>query len=168
MDGIEQDETQARRANELYWESDTSVNRIADQLGLSKGSLYAAIEPLASESMCPLCQEPLVYLNRTALEKGHLQCSGCGTEFEEKGSGIASRTPVGDEAGEPARPRRRPPTSEEDADSDIIGDVARAPVDYRESSNGEAEADRPSGQLVLSTTLLALGVGLLLARVFRR
>ena len=117
MDGIERTEDQIREANELYWESETSVNRIADRLGLSKGSLYAAIEPLASESICPLCSAPLVYNNRTALEKGQLQCSSCGTEFSEKAgtTGARSARVAAKVAGRPAAvatpvPTPAPPT----------------------------------------------------------
>ncbi len=173
MDGIEQEEEQARRANELYWESETSVNRIADELGLSKGSLYAAIEPLASESMCPLCQEPLVYANRTALDKGHLQCVGCGTEFEEKGAAPLSErsvmSPATGDGGPPVERRDEPTAAAREQDeTEVIGDVTRAPVDLRDRSASGVESDRPSGQLVLGTGMLALGVGLLVARVFRR
>ena len=71
----------ARAANELYWESDTSVNQIAERLALSKGTLYGLVRPLPAEIGCPRCGVEMVYPNRTALEKGVLACPGC--EFEE-------------------------------------------------------------------------------------
>lgn len=72
-----------RAANELYWESDSSVNQIAERLDISKGTLYGLIRPLPSEVLCPQCQEEMVYPNRTALEKGFLVCPGCAFEEEE-------------------------------------------------------------------------------------
>ena len=68
------------RANRLYWESDASVNEIADQMDLSKGALYQLIEPLAAEVDCPDCGAMLEYANRTALDRGLMQCSTCGRE----------------------------------------------------------------------------------------
>ncbi len=68
------------RANRLYWESDASVNDIASRLDLSKGALYQLIEPLAAEVPCPDCGATLEYPNRTALERGLMQCSTCGRE----------------------------------------------------------------------------------------
>ena len=68
------------RANELYWESEASVNDIAERLDLSKSMLYQLIEPLAAEVDCPDCGSMLVYPNRTALDKGLMQCPDCGRE----------------------------------------------------------------------------------------
>lgn len=66
------------RANELYWGSDRSVNQIADDLDLSKGALYAVIAPLPAGLGCPLCGEEVVYSNRTAQDRGKLECPSCG------------------------------------------------------------------------------------------
>lgn len=65
------------RANELYWESDRSVNQIADDLELSKGALYGIIEPEPSGLGCPLCGQEVVYPNRTAKEREMLDCPTC-------------------------------------------------------------------------------------------
>jgi len=65
------------RANELYWGSERSVNQIADDLELSKGALYGIIEPEATGLACPLCGDEVVYANRTAKEKGMLDCPSC-------------------------------------------------------------------------------------------
>lgn len=65
------------RANELYWESDRSVNQIADDLELSKGALYGIIEPESSGLGCPLCGDEVVYSNRTAKEREVLDCPTC-------------------------------------------------------------------------------------------
>jgi len=66
------------RANELYWGSDRSVNQIADDLGLSKGALYGMIRPLAAGTGCPACGTEVVHPNRTAQERGLVDCPACG------------------------------------------------------------------------------------------
>ena len=68
------------RAHELYWESDESVNQIAEQLDLSKSSLYNLIAPLSSGLPCPRCSADMEYRNRTARDKGFLTCSACDLE----------------------------------------------------------------------------------------
>ena len=65
------------RANELYWGSDKSVNQIADELDLSKGALYAMVQPLATGLGCPLCGSEVVYPNRTSKERQRLDCPTC-------------------------------------------------------------------------------------------
>lgn len=73
----------AERANSLYWDSAASVNDIADELELSKGSLYAMIEPRGAGLACPDCGAELEYPNRTARERGFLTCGACGLEEDE-------------------------------------------------------------------------------------
>ena len=70
------------RANQLYWESDDSVNEIADRLDLSKGALYGLVEPLATDEPCPECGATLEFSNRTARDKGMVVCPSCGMEEE--------------------------------------------------------------------------------------
>jgi len=71
---------EARQANRLYWDTDESVNGIADRLELSKGRLYDMITSLEVEATCPKCGTNLVYANRTAREHGTLTCEACGFE----------------------------------------------------------------------------------------
>lgn len=68
------------RANDLYWKSDLSVNQIAEDLELSKGTLYEIIRPLPTGSFCPECGEEVVYANRTARDRGMVSCARCGWE----------------------------------------------------------------------------------------
>ena len=75
--------TGLEEANRLYWSSDKGVNQLADELGVSKGMLYAAIEPKPSGFPCANCGDQLVYANRTALERALLNCPSCGTEVPE-------------------------------------------------------------------------------------
>ena len=74
-----------QRANTLYWESDRSVNQIADEMDLSKGMLYGMIRPLPANLPCPRCSTALEYANRTARERGLLSCPACGLEGDEPG-----------------------------------------------------------------------------------
>ncbi len=150
--GIEHD-IDDNQANELYWSSDESVNRIADRLGLSKGSLYAAIKPKPVDSLCPVCRGQLGYANRTALERGTLSCSECTHEFS-------------------MRPDRTPKIAPlpEATPTDTPG-VAEPPLRPRTGPRRGASVEperSASKQWVLGTTLLALGTGLLVQRLMNR
>ncbi len=72
-----------QEANRLYWESDTSVNQIGEDLGLSKGALYNLIDPLPAGLPCPECGAEMIFFNRTARDKGFLACPECEMEEEE-------------------------------------------------------------------------------------
>lgn len=71
------------RANTLYWGSDASVNRLADELDLSKGALYDMIEPYPAGIPCPNGDGEMGYANRTARDRGFVTCDQCGFEDEE-------------------------------------------------------------------------------------
>lgn len=72
----------AARANGLYWSSDTGVNRLARELGLSKGALYRLVAPLSAGLRCPRCGAELGYPNRTTRDRGLASCAECGLEDE--------------------------------------------------------------------------------------
>jgi len=80
MDEDHHDRDLARRANELYWGSDESVNRIAERLDLSKSTLYDLVGPLMSGSACPVCGTETDFPNRTARQRDQLVCPVCGWE----------------------------------------------------------------------------------------
>ncbi len=84
MEPLEQHDPRVKRANTLYWESDRSVNQIADEMELSKGMLYELINPLRSGLPCPRCSSDMEYSNRTARERTLLTCSSCRLEAEEE------------------------------------------------------------------------------------
>jgi hypothetical protein len=65
------------RVNELYWDTGRSVNQIADELDLSKGALYGVIRPQQAGLGCPLCGAEVGYPNRTAKDRGSLECPTC-------------------------------------------------------------------------------------------
>jgi predicted RNA-binding Zn-ribbon protein involved in translation (DUF1610 family) len=83
MTGAAADQETERKANELYWGSQWSVNQIADELDLSKGVLYGIIRPQPAGLACPTCGEEVSYPNRTARERGLVGCTSCGWAGEE-------------------------------------------------------------------------------------
>lgn len=100
MDGTRVDSDLTRRANELYWGSDESVNQIAERLDLSKSALYGRLGPLPAGMACPLCGEEAEYANRTARDNEELECPSCGWEGAEDDAapldaqGSGGRAPV--------------------------------------------------------------------------
>jgi predicted RNA-binding Zn-ribbon protein involved in translation (DUF1610 family) len=94
MSGVAPDRETERRANELYWGSERSVNQIADELDLSKGVLYGIIRPRPSGLACPTCGQEVVHPNRTAKERRLVACASCGWGGEE-----VDADPVGGEGG---------------------------------------------------------------------
>jgi hypothetical protein len=112
MTGSDIDRETADMANELYWNSDRSVNKIADEMDLSKGTLYGMILPWQSGLSCPACTQEVVYANRTMKEKGQVSCPSCGWEGSEddtavEGAGGSVTVPVSGEDDVPAPPPSR-------------------------------------------------------------
>ena len=97
------------RANELYWESDKSVNQIADELELSKGMLYGMIRPLPAGLPCPRCSSDLEYANRTARERGLITCRTCALELNQaQADALSAPTPAPAPAAVRDEPAARP------------------------------------------------------------
>lgn len=88
------------RANELYWSSGRSVNSIAEDLDVSKGTLYGLLRPLRIGVPCPECGGDLEYPNRTARDRGLVVCADCGLEAEEELVRADLREATTDEAPE--------------------------------------------------------------------
>ena len=72
----------ARVVNRMYWDSNESVNRIAQQLDLSKGALYGMIAPAPADGTCLNCGSRLSFGNRTARERGLAECVACARNDE--------------------------------------------------------------------------------------
>lgn len=104
------DEKVRERANTLYWASDAGVNDIADELDLSKGALYGMIDPLDAGLACPACSGAMEYANRTARDRGMVNCPACGLE-EEAELVEAAALDVEDEVSFPTPEQRAGPTS---------------------------------------------------------
>lgn len=144
MDTDNAQDPRETRANELYWESDESVNHIADALDLSKGTLYGMIHPLAADLACPRCHAGMEYANRTARDRGLLTCPACGLEQEE--------VVVRDE-WEDATARRR------------SGDMAAEPPLL---PGAGARPGPDTGRVFAGSVLLAVAAGFLLGRLTKR
>ncbi len=84
-----EDDRLTAEANRLYWESELSVNNIADELGLSKGTLYGLVRPLPTGEPCPECGSELVFENRTARDRGLGTCPACGAEADAEEAVVA-------------------------------------------------------------------------------
>ncbi len=79
-------------ANELYWNSNETVEQIASRLGMSRNAIYASVQPLPAPGICPSCNTPLVYTNRSGRTAQRGTCLGCETEVH-LGTGEAQRAP---------------------------------------------------------------------------
>jgi hypothetical protein len=77
-----EDGAQASEANRLYWDTDSSVGDIANQLGVSRRALYEAIEPRSAGVPCSECGTETVFANRSALANGSARCPSCEAEIE--------------------------------------------------------------------------------------
>ena len=76
-------DTIAAEANRLYWETETSVADIAQQLELSRRALYDSVDPLPTSGSCNVCGSPLVFENRSARNAGVETCPVCEAAEEE-------------------------------------------------------------------------------------
>jgi hypothetical protein len=80
-------------ANRLYWETDTSVAGIAEQLHLSRRALYDVLRPGAAGAKCTICGGDMVYENRSARSAGQPVCSLCGARPGSEPQVLATSTP---------------------------------------------------------------------------
>lgn len=72
---------QHERANRMYWNSSETVDRIAEELGMSRNALYSSVRPEPAGADCPDCGEELVYPNRTSRTAGRAICLACDARF---------------------------------------------------------------------------------------
>lgn len=148
------------RANDLYWGSDRSVNQIADDLELSKGALYGIIEPEPSGLGCPLCGDEVVFSNRTAKDKGMLDCPTCDWDGSpDETVDIVPSDPPASSNGAPAALREDAPAAEDDAEEDSA---------YAPDGLPPRPYVRPSSTTVAGGALIGAAVGLALVLWARR
>lgn len=141
-----EDATRAE-VNRLYWESDRSVGDIADDLGVSRRSLYERIDPLPAGRPCPDCGAPLGYRNRTAAENLEAECAACGREA------------VLDRAANGA------PAPEDHAGPELEQELAAAPL---APVPPRAVPGRPRAPLLSGSLLAGLAAGAAAAWLIRR
>lgn len=100
---VEGSQSLSERVNELYWSGSTTVEEIIDDLGISRSSLYASIEPLPAGLVCADCHERMVYNHRTMRDRGVAVCPECGRESEPgaaESSGDRERPTAGQSSSE--------------------------------------------------------------------
>jgi hypothetical protein len=97
------DEQGTAEANRLYWDTETSVAEIAEQLDLSRRALYGAVRPLPTGVSCARCGGELQYENRSARKSGQASCLACGSteQVEEDIADDSVRPPLAVVAGDP-------------------------------------------------------------------
>jgi hypothetical protein len=86
-------DTIAAEANRLYWETETSVAEIAQQLELSRRALYDSVDPLPTSGSCEVCGSPLVFENRSARNAGVETCPACAAGEEPAAAPAAAPAP---------------------------------------------------------------------------
>lgn len=67
-------------ANHLYWNSDETVDQLAQRLGMSRHALYASVQPIAADATCEACEGVLEFTNRSSRNAGRATCIACGAE----------------------------------------------------------------------------------------
>lgn len=82
MDFLENKAPVATEANRLYWQTDTSVADIAEELGISRRALYELVQPLAGGASCSACGGDVEFVNRSARASGLARCKDCGAECQ--------------------------------------------------------------------------------------
>lgn len=94
---MEHNATLIAEANRLYWQTESSVADIAEQLSVSRRALYELVTPEPAGITCSICGGDVVFANRSARTSGTGRCQSCGAE-----------SPV-DEAPEPIPEETVPP-----------------------------------------------------------
>ncbi len=152
-------------ANRRYWESDESVNGIADAMGISKGRLYELLLPFDADRPCPECGAPLGFAHRTARQRGDLSCGACG--FEANLDDLPELDAEALSALAALRGGARAPSGEDDAPAG--GEGSRQGGSPLLWHDGAAAAAPPlSRNALVGVALLGTAAGLLLARLLRR
>ncbi len=140
------------QANDAYWNSGASVNRLAKEFDLSKGALYDIVAALPAGLPCPRGDGELVYTNRTARERGFVSCATCG--FADEEALVRARLEKEGAAPAPAAPAPTAPSP-----------PAPAPTAPAPTAPGAA---RNLETLLVITALAGLAAGLFLSGVLRR
>jgi len=147
-----------------YWESDESVNRIAEDLGISKGRLYGMIPLLRVTGACPACRVPGPgFTNRTARDVGELTCVLCGWTGTE-----AELAPLEEGTAATSSLRSRGTVEAGAAGGASAGDAGGAPVAGRAGGAGTASLQGIDTTSIVGGALVGLAAGLLLGGWLRR
>jgi hypothetical protein len=77
MHDLESSDEITERINQLYWESESTVDAISKELELGRNALYAAIRPVPSGAICLECGADTFFANRTGRAGGIAVCRSC-------------------------------------------------------------------------------------------
>jgi hypothetical protein len=103
MHDLESGDEITEKINQLYWESESTVDAISRELELGRNALYAAIRPVPSGALCLECGADTVFVNRTGRAGGLAVCRSC---EENESAEITGRAPATAPAsGRPPRPK---------------------------------------------------------------
>ena len=127
-------EATVTQANRLYWQTESSVADIAEQLGVSRRALYELITPESAGVTCSACGGDVVFVNRSAKTSAAGRCQNCGAEaaISEYSDETTAEEIVPPYAAGWPRARERTGDVEVDGDDDVrtralkIGSVAVA------------------------------------------
>jgi hypothetical protein len=116
---MEHDSALIAEANRLYWQTESSVADIAEQLSVSRRALYELVTPESAGSTCSVCSGDVVFVNRSARTSGAGRCQSCGAEnpVNETAEPIAEETVPPYAAG---WPRARERAIDEDGDGNDL------------------------------------------------
>lgn len=145
-------------ANRRYWESEESVNGIAEAMGISKGRLYELLLPFDAGLACPSCGGSLGYPHRTAQIRGDVECDHCGFE--------GSREEI-EEAAASGRSGPEGGVAGQDTPAGGVADGPPAPV-ARDLWTPGSGATPVSQRTVAGALLAGLAVGIVIGGWLRR
>lgn len=167
-----------REVNRLYWDTDTPVTRLAEQLGVSRGTFYNHTQPLPAGAACARCGGTMAYANRQARDSAEAQCLECGHEKRLSASAAARlETPPAGASGAGRKPDRpdgstgaAPPGAPADEPAEVRARRERPGRKVAESTRSldRARALAASAEprdLALLFTAISVGIGAVAAGV---
>ena len=76
-----------RELYHLYWNTDTSVKVLSEQLGVAMSKLHHLVEPwvISDDTSCPNCKGPIGYFSRTGRTNQEVKClTKCGHSMNSR------------------------------------------------------------------------------------
>lgn len=70
----------ADQINDRYWNGDQTVDRLVEEMEISRSALYASLRPVPAGVSCDRCGERMVFSNRTNRSNELATCRSCGNE----------------------------------------------------------------------------------------
>jgi hypothetical protein len=148
-----------REVNRLYWQTDEPVTRLAERLGVARGTFYNHLAPLRASGRCASCGGALSFRRRSERDAGEAHCESCGAT-QPSTPRSAERAAVRDR--EPRKLRVERPASETPADAHHTHESALLAARASWLEEPEDAEDRLRTQLIIvAVGAAALGLGIL-------